>query len=455
MPHQSDSLRFLSSVTRYTMSKSNVGEAYFNWITTQKERDSDLIIRYFSKDENGYLEEQHILCNRLILQGNPTFSRILSVQAIRENRIEMTSESDTPIIHPKTYLDIQAHTGFEDIPFNILLACVQFLYSNAFESKLVTTEKDALDLYDYANKFKLKLLCELLCNCPTSTSFEMSAEEQEFLNTREDFEMYNSGEDNKLGDIGIVRIVAPDLYSKIKVERARYINSINAAQVESPEEPPHDEMILNTEDLSNEEVMDDEFLNNLDEYGNHSDWIHDKKIQIPEDEQIEWKCIFAHKGILTNRSDFFSSMFEMNFVENRNNEIRINDTSIQTIEAIIYWMYTGKFPNVQSENAIELFVASCQFNLAPLKDWSRLFIQKYIDFDNVVTILEMAEVLGDVDLKSCCVCFMANRFDIISKDPNFTQLPFNLQLDVKALNNKIKIKSRKKKSPQPPSKPLR
>nr|CAG4711697.1 unnamed protein product [Naegleria fowleri] len=266
--------------------------------------------------------------------------------------------------------------------------------------------------------------------------------------------MYNSGEDNKLGDIGIVRIVAPDLYSKITVERARYINAINAAQEEPLEEPPHEDTMLTPEDLLSEEAIDEELLTTLDEYGAHSDWIHDKKIQSHGNEQIEWKCVFAHKGILTNRSDFFSSMFDMNFVENRNNEIRINDTSIQTIESIIYWMYTGKFPNVQSENAIELFVASCQFNLAPLKDWSRLFIQKYIDFDNVTTIIEMAEVLGDVDLKASCVCFMANRFDIISKDPGFAQLPFHLQLEVKSLNNKIKIKSKKKRS-QPPSKPLR
>jgi len=110
----------------------------------------------------------------------------------------------------------------------------------------------------------------------------------------------------------------------------------------------------------------------------------------------------------------------------------------------MYWVYTGRLPQILNDNAVEIFIASYQYGMNELKDWARTSIEKCIQIDNVLSVFDIAEMMGDTALRKYCLFFMANHYHLVSQDPAFANLNFSTKFEINTIHAKIIIKKRER-----------
>jgi hypothetical protein len=128
--------------------------------------------------------------------------------------------------------------------------------------------------------------------------------------------------------------------------------------------------------------------------------------------------IHAHKGLLIYRSPYFFSMFATAFAESQTNEIFIDELSIEGIRAILIYMYTGIIPVITPEVCLEIYLATHQFHLTELQPWLRILIRENIDVDTACSVLDIAEMIGDTNMKRFCIHFIAKNYKVIVREDN-------------------------------------
>jgi hypothetical protein len=126
----------------------------------------------------------------------------------------------------------------------------------------------------------------------------------------------------------------------------------------------------------------------------------------------------THKGLLIHRSPYFYSMFATKFVESHTNEILIDELSIEAIQAILIYMYTGMIPTITPEICLEIYLSTHQFHLEELQPWLRSIIRENIDTSTVVPILDIAEMIGDTNMKRFCIHYIGKNYKQIATNDN-------------------------------------
>ncbi|KAL9647874.1 hypothetical protein ABK040_008147 [Willaertia magna] len=473
-PPKHSTVRLLQKHLKLSSSLSNrkkLSKVYSDWFLTQNENDSDVIFRFFERNVNNEIKEKKIIaCHKLVLENNPVLSKLVSVEEYKA-KLKEKVDNNTHVINSivdylndekitdvdiiqgrKIIIDIQTIRGFENVTYNSLFSAIHFLYSLSFNTHYCKEDKDAKDLFDIAFKLRMNVLCELLCNCVNlsrlreeniSTKMsglipkflqisEVTEEEQEFLQTREDYEMFECKDENYVNTTGLVRLIAPDLNSRL---------GIKEEEIEEDKFKEEEQLInIDNNNIPVDLNQVEDIIEQLDKKINH---LEIKESETKENTKLKkknnyiWKSIIAHKGILINQSEYFKSMFELDFSESKRNEIRINEISIQSLEVILSWMYTNYLPTLSVNNAMEIYIAVNQFCLNDLKDWVRTFIEKHIDEENVCTVLDIAEMMGDNALRSNCIFYIARNYDYVeAKDPMFKHLSFSVQFEIKTLKTK-------------------
>jgi hypothetical protein len=137
------------------------------------------------------------------------------------------------------------------------------------------------------------------------------------------------------------------------------------------------------------------------------------------------RFIHAHKGLLIYRSPYFYSMFATAFAEAQTNEILIDELSIEGIRAILIYMYTGVIPIITPEVCLEIYLATHQFHLEELQPWLRILIRENIDNDTASSVLDIAEMIGDTNMRRFCIHYIAKNYKHIAREDNvfFRALP--------------------------------
>ncbi|ESO09403.1 hypothetical protein HELRODRAFT_168385 [Helobdella robusta] len=133
----------------------------------------------------------------------------------------------------------------------------------------------------------------------------------------------------------------------------------------------------------------------------------------------------VHKLVLASSCDFFSSMFQFNFNENKSNTIDLSHSKASIIRAVIKFVYTGSV-KLTEDNVQDLLIVADQYGLSDLFKICTKFLEKNIYASNVIGMHMLAEQLNCINLKNHSFKYMKNNFSDVVKSDEFLSMPLNL-----------------------------
>jgi len=136
----------------------------------------------------------------------------------------------------------------------------------------------------------------------------------------------------------------------------------------------------------------------------------------------------CHRLILSARSPYFRAMFDSNMVESETGRMEIMDMEVETVRAMIKFIYSGKVdpfrpqpPKVEvtgvlGPQAIELLVASDRYDLSGLKKLCESSLVDGLTIDNVLDLLILADTHNAEELKKAAKNLVVEKgADIVEK----------------------------------------
>jgi len=136
---------------------------------------------------------------------------------------------------------------------------------------------------------------------------------------------------------------------------------------------------------------------------------------------IEGKSIYAHKIILSARSNYFKAMFNSGMCESESSKITITDFRYSTIESLIKFLYSVKTEiNDDLNDLIDLYRAADKYQLESLMNIIHQSIRSRITCQNACSIL--SEIYCYPLLEKSCLEFIAQNLSTIYSTPDFRNL---------------------------------
>ncbi|XP_029429610.1 kelch-like protein 11 isoform X1 [Rhinatrema bivittatum] len=142
----------------------------------------------------------------------------------------------------------------------------------------------------------------------------------------------------------------------------------------------------------------------------------------------------AHRSVLAAATDYFTPLLSGHFEESRSGRVEMRKWSsepgpdLETVEAVIQYMYTGKI-RVYTGSVHEVLELADRFLLIRLKEFCGEFLKKKLNLSNCVAIHSLAHMytLSQLALKAGDM-IRRNFFKVI-QDEEFYTLPFHLVRD--------------------------
>jgi len=138
-----------------------------------------------------------------------------------------------------------------------------------------------------------------------------------------------------------------------------------------------------------------------------------EKLKISEDLREVWhsddfsdvhimcagEVFYCHRVILSNRSEYFRNMLKSDFTESRIKIIEMKEIDVETLKAILKFIYGGKIDKLD-EHAVNLLEASQMLQLDDLKNVSEIYLlNNHMSLENVIDMLVLADTHSASDLK--------------------------------------------------------
>ena len=123
--------------------------------------------------------------------------------------------------------------------------------------------------------------------------------------------------------------------------------------------------------------------------------------------------IRAHRNILSARCAPLAAMLRSGMRESNCGVVTIGDgTSHRTFYAMVEYLYTGTM-QVASQDLVELLRCANQYQLDHLKSLCERKLMRYIDRDNALDILLLADHLAAPELRGYCLHFVAKQPELL------------------------------------------
>lgn len=141
--------------------------------------------------------------------------------------------------------------------------------------------------------------------------------------------------------------------------------------------------------------------------------------------------LYAHKGLLMNRSSYFNVMFETKgFQESESGIVEMpQDVSKQSMISILEYLYLGKKPHVSVSDAVGLYYAISIYDIPELKPYLRSIISGNVTIENVYDILYIADMLKDDYLNQLCATCLFKNYEEVKDTEEFK----NVAVGVKSI----------------------
>eukprot|EP00743_Colponemidia_sp_Colp-15_P009689 GILK01010601.1.p1 GENE.GILK01010601.1~~GILK01010601.1.p1 ORF type:complete len:1261 (-),score=219.19 GILK01010601.1:91-3840(-) len=210
------------------------------------------------------------------------------------------------------------------------------------------------------------------------------------------------------------------------------VNSTSAAVTEYPVALTQDEIRLRHQyqnlsvlaDLFGESTLKEAIQFNRDVSGARSAgfgrllspghrWSSDIKLKSSTKSET---VFYAHKCILSARSEYFKAMFSVGLAE-RSFETLTLDAADDTIRHLLEFIYTGTCTVPNNDKAAELILDLLQcgsyYQLPALKLWCESSLSGSIDLTNVIPLYEYATLYEANFLAEYCLFYLATNYELM------------------------------------------
>ena len=116
----------------------------------------------------------------------------------------------------------------------------------------------------------------------------------------------------------------------------------------------------------------------------------------------------CHKAILAGRSTVFAAMFTHKMKESLENNVKLVDIDVDTLEEMLFFIYNGKVKNLK-ENAVNLLAAGEKYDLKELKQSCEESISVNLRVENVLDMLVTAYIHDASYLKALAMKFIGEN----------------------------------------------
>ncbi|GBO19996.1 Speckle-type POZ protein [Araneus ventricosus] len=156
------------------------------------------------------------------------------------------------------------------------------------------------------------------------------------------------------------------------------------------------------------------------------------------------KSFPAHKNVLSVRSPVFEAMFTRDMREKTSNIVDIPDLNAETLNRLLLYIYKNTVQELQWESAMDLFRAADKYQLLDLGKKCSFSLKSNLSLTNVCSILSLADMHEDGDLRKTAVDFISEHDDEVFNSnewKNFKMENFQLASEVIERIPLIKIKN--------------
>lgn len=128
--------------------------------------------------------------------------------------------------------------------------------------------------------------------------------------------------------------------------------------------------------------------------------------------------IRAHKAILMTRSDYFKRIQ----ISPYNNDIYIPGIKSITLDAVLYYLYTGQLRHLTFEFALDLLEACNTLNLNLLQNMIENYLKTQINVNNVTDIFRISKELNMDSLKNSALKFVSANHSEVANTEKWNQM---------------------------------
>eukprot|EP00762_Andalucia_godoyi_P004196 ANDGO_05480.mRNA.1 Kelch-like protein diablo len=140
------------------------------------------------------------------------------------------------------------------------------------------------------------------------------------------------------------------------------------------------------------------------------------------------KPIYGHKFILATRSEYFRALLYGPGEESRTGKIYFPDTDIPSMERVLNFVYTGRC-DLDAECVLSVLILANFLRLEALQKLCSVFVEQYIDAENVCKLYDTACLLQVQEMKEVCSTVLMSKFADATSTEDFLKLSRDTLLD--------------------------
>ncbi|XP_022081981.1 rho-related protein racA-like [Acanthaster planci] len=163
-----------------------------------------------------------------------------------------------------------------------------------------------------------------------------------------------------------------------------------------------------------------------DQTGQRTKWLFLNKQTLSDIRfKVEDTTVYAHKVMLTSRCEVMNGMFTGDFTESSQDEIRIEDVSLECFLALLEYLYTDHAP-IEEGDAVGILVAADRYGQDRLRNLCELYITKGVDVTeehvDVIGLLHTAQMCNASQLAQWCLDLISRNFVAFQQRAEFKKL---------------------------------
>ena len=141
--------------------------------------------------------------------------------------------------------------------------------------------------------------------------------------------------------------------------------------------------------------------------------------------KVEKETFKAHRHVLADASDYFDAMFSHDMREKEQDVIELLEISPCGFTSMMEYFYHGHV-TVSTENIEDIIEAARFFHIEWLIHVCCDFLVRHLSLENYHTVIHLADKYYLGDLRAAIFNFVSNRFVMLSENPKFMLLSYEV-----------------------------